>query len=136
MRRKGQKGAAAVEFAIILPVLILLLFGAIEFGLLLYNQQVITNASREGARAGIVSQSPRVSAGEIDAVIRNYCVGNLVTFGAPNVPDVDVDPSDASGSTFGDDLTVTVRYTYDFLVLSNFGFGPKTLRARTLMKME
>jgi Flp pilus assembly protein TadG len=49
-----ENGAAAVEFAILLPLLAGLVFGIIEFGLLLYNQQVITNASREGARAAIM----------------------------------------------------------------------------------
>ena len=51
---KNQKGAALVEFAIVVPLLILLATGIGEFGLVLYNKQVITNASREGARAGIV----------------------------------------------------------------------------------
>jgi Flp pilus assembly protein TadG len=46
---KDQNGGAVVEFAIILPLLIALLFGIVEFGLLLYNKQIITNASREGA---------------------------------------------------------------------------------------
>ena len=51
MRRKSssQKGASLVEFALVLPLLMLILLGMIEFGLLLYNKQVITNASREGA---------------------------------------------------------------------------------------
>ena len=49
MLRHNQKGAALIEFAIVLPLLLLLVFGAIEFGLLFYNKQVITNASREGA---------------------------------------------------------------------------------------
>ena len=57
----SQKGAAMVEFALILIPLLLITFGIIEFGLLMYNQQVLTNASREGARAGIVSSSPRVT---------------------------------------------------------------------------
>jgi Flp pilus assembly protein TadG len=50
MMIRDQNGGAAVEFAIILPLLIALLFGIVEFGLLLYNKQIITNASREGAR--------------------------------------------------------------------------------------
>ena len=44
-RLRCQKGVAAVEFAIILPVLMIIIFGIIEFGLLLYDKQVITNAS-------------------------------------------------------------------------------------------
>ena len=133
MKPKGERGAAAVEFAIVLPLLVLLLFGAVEFGLLLYNQQVITNASREGARAGIVAQTPRVSDAEISAVVASYCGGNLVTFGTPNGPATTVT---RSGNTFQSDLAVDVGYDYGFLVLGNLGFGPKTLRARTLMKME
>lgn len=130
---KKQGGTAAVEFAIVLPVLVLLLFGTIEFGLLIYNQQVMTNASREGARSGIVSQTPRVSDGEIAAVVSTYCGEHLVTFGADNAPICQVA---RSGMAFGDDLTVDVTYNYTFLVLSNLGFGPQTLMARTVMKQE
>ena len=56
--RFSQRGASAVEFALILPLLIVLTFGIIEFGLLMYNQQVLTNAAREGARYGIVQTDP------------------------------------------------------------------------------
>ena len=49
-----QRGAAAVEFAIIAPLLFTIIFGIIEFSLLFYDKAVITNASREGARFGIV----------------------------------------------------------------------------------
>jgi Flp pilus assembly protein TadG len=128
-----QKGTAAVEFAIILPLLVLLLFGTVEFGLLLFNQQVITNASREGARAGIVSQTPRVTDGEINTIVGNYCSTNLISFDGNNTPSI---TTTRSGSSFSDDLTVTVTFDYDFLVLSNLGFGPQTLDGTTLMKME
>lgn len=43
----SQKGASAVEFALVLPLLMLILFGIIEFSLLMYNKAMITNASRE-----------------------------------------------------------------------------------------
>lgn len=132
---KGQRGAAAIEFAIVLPVLVLLLFGTTEFGLLLYNQQVITNASREGARAGIVAQAPRVTPQAISAVVTNYCGGRLITFGndATAGPYVSVS---STGTSFQDDLTVLVTYNYDFLVLSNLGFGQQVLRGQTVMKYE
>ena len=133
MMIKDQKGASAVEFAILLPVLILILFGTVEFGLLLYNQQVITNASREGARAGIVAQTPRVSEEEIETVVLNYCGTNLVTFGASGGPSVGVS---RNGNMFGDDLTVTVTFDYTFLVLSSLGFDPRQLVGQTVMKLE
>ena len=61
MKIREQRGGAAVEFAIVLPVLVLLIFGMIEFSTLLYDKGVITNASREGARAGIVYSPTGVS---------------------------------------------------------------------------
>ena len=133
MMIKDHKGASAVEFAILLPVLILILFGTVEFGLLLYNQQVITNASREGARAGIVAQTPRVSDTEIETVVLNYCGSNLVTFGASGDPSVTFF---RGGNMFSDDLRVTVSFKYTFLVLFSLGFDPIDLVGQTLMKLE
>ena len=62
-----EKGASAVEFAIILPLLVVFLFGIIEFGIIFYDKAMITNASREGARKGIVFRDPRVSVSEIQS---------------------------------------------------------------------
>ena len=47
-----ERGATLVEFAIILPLFFLLIFGIIEFSILLYDKAILTNASREGARLG------------------------------------------------------------------------------------
>ena len=135
MKGQHQKGAAAIEFALILPALILLLFGTLEVSLLLFNEQVITNAGREGARYGIVFKAPRYTDAEIRAVVIAYCTGHLITFGAAGDPGIVIGRT-GTGSSFGDDLTVTVTYNYDFLVLANFGFGPVTLTAKTVMKSE
>ena len=56
---KNDRGGSLIEFVLIAWVLFLILFGIMEFGLIMYNQAVITNASREGARYGIVSRTPR-----------------------------------------------------------------------------
>lgn len=133
---RSKRGASAVEFAIILPLLIVLVFGIIEFGAFLFNQQVITNASREGARRGIVSQSPRVTDGEIGSVVDSYCTNHLVTFGTANNPVTSVT---RTGTSFGDDLKVTITYNYSFLVIPSFVPGvtsPRTMTASTLMKYE
>jgi Flp pilus assembly protein TadG len=53
-RRHGH-GQALVEFAVIVPIFMLLLFGLLDFGRVIYAQQTITQDAREGARAGLVA---------------------------------------------------------------------------------
>ena len=65
---RPQGGAAAVEFALLLPVLMAMLMGTLEIGMMLYNKAVLTNATREGARAGIVLRNPKPSVAEITSV--------------------------------------------------------------------
>jgi Flp pilus assembly protein TadG len=147
MKINDQRGASLVEFAIVLPLLLIVLFGIIEFGLIFYNQQVITNASREGARYGIISQSPRVTEAQIKQRVIDYCFNNLITFGSTDrtPKDGDIDASAKSAPVFPvDDLRVTVRWNYQFLVLpaiaSKFFEGTAdkgiTLSATSLMKYE
>jgi Flp pilus assembly pilin Flp len=54
MARRDQEGAAAVEFALLLPLLVMLLFGMIEFGLAFNTRIQATNAAREAARRAVV----------------------------------------------------------------------------------
>jgi Flp pilus assembly protein TadG len=133
---KHQRGATAVEFAIVFPLLILLMFGIIEFSVILYDKAMITNASREGARAGIVSQLVRVSDSQIQSVVDNYSRLYLISFRSGAAP---VTTVARTGSTFGSELSVTVTYTYSFLALPQFVtglVGPMNLTARTVMRME
>ena len=126
-----------VEFAIVLPVLLLLIVGMIEFSLLLYNKAVLTNASREGARAGIVYAQPAITAGQVTTVVNNYCQNFLVTFGAATAPVTNV--TGGPCGTAGNPVTVTVTYNYSFLVLPSFltslGSGIN-LSAQTVMRCE
>jgi len=131
-----QKGVAAVEFAIILLPLVLLVFGAIEFTTALYDKAVITNASREGARAGIVFDDPRKSDGDIIAAVNNYCSDHMISLGGTS--DIGTQIT-RGGDAAGDPLTVRVTYTYNFLVLPSFitALGPGlTMEAETVMRME
>ncbi len=54
-KRAAERGAAVVEFALMLPLLLMLVLGAIDWGWYFYLREVVTNAAREGARAGAVS---------------------------------------------------------------------------------
>ena len=139
-----RKGVAAVEFALVLPILLVLVFGIIEFSLVLFDKQIITNASREGARLGIVAPSGtppvRKTDAEIIAAVKLYADNHLISLGS-GVNTVTFPPSTITraGTNFGDNLTVTVQYDYKFLVLTKFISsitGVKTLTATTVMKME
>src|SRR5690349_14378991 len=53
-RKHNERGVAAVEMAIVLPIFVLLLIGMIEFGVILHDNLVLQNAAREGARVGAI----------------------------------------------------------------------------------
>lgn len=140
----NENGTTAVETAIIIMLLLTFIFGIIEFGLLLFDKQVLTNASREGARAGIVVGIGR-SGGDAaeyrtwsESVANDYCADHLVTFGSEDLAILtSYNDLDGSGSpSRGDDLTVSLTYDYDFLLLSVLGIGPVNLNAVSVMKLE
>lgn len=135
MRRLNEHGIAATEFAILLPVLLLILFGIIEFGMLMYSRALITNASREGARAGIVQGPPKRTEAEIITIARTYLIGTGVN---PNNVTITVTGEMlASPNT----LTVSVTYPYPFLIpyipTTVVGIpNPLPLTAQTVMRHE
>ena len=72
-RTSRDEGVAAVEFALILPVLALILFGVLEFGRVWSQYQVFQGAAREGARcAAVASTSDCVVQDEIDQAAAPY----------------------------------------------------------------
>ncbi len=140
----NEKGTTAVETAIIIMLLLTFIFGIIEFGLLLFDKQILTNASREGARSGIVVGLGRSGgdSAEYLSVAKNvasgFCADHLVTFGPLNlIISASYNDTDSSGGPDrGDDLIVSLTYDYDFLLLSALGIGPVTLNAVSIMKLE
>lgn len=131
---KNHNGAAVVEFALLMPFLFLLIFGIIEFALILFNQQVITNAAREGARLGVIVRTPRVSDEEIKDEVKSYAQKHLVTFGSDTLDDSHIEILPAGRCLgFGCDLKVSVTYDYNFLVFAEL---PITLKSVSVMRME
>lgn len=110
MRRLNERGAVAAEFAFLLPVLLMILFGIIEFGMIMYSREVVTNAVREGARAGIVQGPPKRTVGEITTIANNYLAGTGI-----NPANVTFAVAGA-GLVNPNTLTVTATYPYNFLV--------------------
>jgi Flp pilus assembly protein TadG len=109
MSIQSERGAAAAEFALLLPVILTILLGTMEFGMIMYGREVVTNASREGARAGIIMRTPAVTAGEITTVANTYVTGSgvlgTVTFTVPS-----------SGGATGTPVVVNAAYNYQWLV--------------------
>jgi Flp pilus assembly protein TadG len=132
----SERGVAAVEFALVAPLLVFLLFAIIEFSLVLYDKAVITNATREGARFGSVHDpSGTIDNAAIKNVVNNYLNNKLISLGSSSTANV-LDPQwNTPAPGF---LTVTANYTYDFLVLPNFGSMDTSinLSATTVMKVE
>lgn len=102
---RSDRGAVAVEFALIFPILIVILIGIIEYGSMFNAQLLITGAAREGARAMSVSGS--VAQAQSAAV--NAAAGLAPALSAANVS------VSSPSCTDGSDITVTISYTKPFL---------------------
>lgn len=125
---KNQKGQALVEFAIVLPILLMLVMGIIQFGMMLNSYLAIENASREGARAGIV--------GSTDAEIETLIISTSPSLNPADLT-VILTPSETNRRS-GDTLTVTVTYNYKFnipIISSIFDNG-KIITGQTSMRIE
>lgn len=117
--RARDRGAAAVEFALVVPILIVILLGVVDFGLQLNSQAVTANAAREGARTGSLGGSQA----EVITAAKSATVSLLNTSGTnPTVkvtcrlPTNAVCPSGLDTSRqAGGTVVVTVSYVYKWL---------------------
>lgn len=105
---RDERGQAMTEFALVLPLLTLLLFGVIQFGIAFHNYVMITDATRAGARKAAVSRDLADPAAAAQAAVR----------ASANGLDQD-DLSVAVSSSFeqGSDVTVTTSYPYSISLL-------------------
>lgn len=104
-QRRNRKGAAAVEFALVVPFFIVLLFGIVEFGRAMMVQQTLTNAAREAARVAVI---PGTTTSEAKAA----AISALSVTGIPcneNHITITPDPSQAF-----DNAQITVQVSIPF----------------------
>ncbi len=154
-----QQGAYAVEFALLMPVLLLLLFGILDIGHYIYLKQIMVNASREGARYATVYQTDasgdRLLPKNLNPSVENYIINTseensgkggvgLKTLLPPNANPVITKSGPASSESnpsvvAGEDLTITITATKSWLLINNFvpnlGSGI-TLISSTNMRCE
>jgi len=125
----SRRGAAVVEFAIVAPLFLLLVFGIIEFGRMVMVQQVITNAAREGARQGIV---PGSSSSQVNNTVSTYLNGTSIGGATTTVS------PDPAAATYGQGITVTVSVPFTSVswLPSPFFLGSSVLKASCTMRTE
>lgn len=117
--RKSEKGQSLVEFALVLPVFLLILFGIIEFGRIWMTVNVITGAAREGARVAAVTAP--------DASRVRSTVQSVLT--ATNVGGATIS---VSGPSSGNQVSVTVSVNYTTITGSLIpGLGSNVQLSRT-----
>lgn len=129
--RKNDKGVAAVEFALIAPILILLVLGIIEFGWLFNGWITINGAAREGARVATVLRVFE----DIEGVSwQGYIEEAVKEHATPFFSESDVS-STATLSESDSRITVRARGTMQPLV-GFFVTGPQSLQGEAIMRVE
>ena len=132
-RLQGQEGVQAIEMALVLPILLVLLFGIVDFGLALYTKEVLANASREGARQGIRFVTPKLTDSDIETITKNTLDNGHIDSSNATVTVTN------AGGAFGTDLTVNIQYALDYLVIAGLVPGlstPIILQSTTVMSNE
>jgi Flp pilus assembly protein TadG len=135
-RWRSARGAELIEFAIVTPLLLLLLAGIFDFGMMFRSFEAVTNAAREGARVGVL---PGYSTPDIEARVDAYmAVSGLSGDYTVTVDSVAIE----TGAGTFNARSVAVNYTYQFTVLGGIGaafggnFTTIPLRAVSVMRTE
>lgn len=101
---KSCKGQSLVEFALVVPVLIIIVFGILEFGNLWFTMHTMSGAAREGVRIAAVT-APDVN--QVENVVQNYLT-------ASNLNDATIT---VAGPNAANEVIVTVQMNYNPLFL-------------------
>lgn len=119
-----------MEFAVVAPVFVLLVFGMIEFGRMVMVQQMLTNAAREGARLGVIEGN---TSSDVETRVDNYLAAANIT-GAT----VTVATLPASGSDTGDRISVTVSIPFGQVswLPTPMYLGGTSLASTAIMRVE
>lgn len=108
--RDGERGAVAVEFAYLAPILIMLLFGIVQFGLAMWRVSVVESAAREGARIAALGASEAEVTSRVQAAATGFAASELTV-------------SSSGCSSIGEDVMVTVAAAGDRLDLAILFWG-------------
>jgi hypothetical protein len=145
-RLRSERGAELIEFALIFPLLLLVLVGIIDFGFLFQRYEVLTNAAREGARMAVL---PAYTDADVKSRVCDFLsTGGVPTTGCP-------DPSNPSIQVLDDSITVPsgaaavqvkrvqLAYTHNFMfigpivgLMGGSWTDAKTINLEAVMRTE
>ena len=128
--KKDSKGQSLVEFALALPILVMLVLGIIQFGIIWYGQIAITSASREGARLASVGED------ESEILLRINKITIDIPFLYVDLEDVIIEPDP---KVIGEEVSVKVSGTVDVIIpfLDYFiGKDKHTVYSETSMRCQ
>jgi len=136
---RSEDGAELIEFAAVLPLLLFVVLGIAEFGLVFQRFEVLTNAAREGARIAVL---PGYTVADVEARVMAYTNAS----GLPGLAAADIDVDDvtvpvATGPSLPSKrVTVTFTHTYmffpSFATMFGGSFGSVALVAVSEMRTE
>jgi Flp pilus assembly protein TadG len=135
----GEEAAQLVEFALVLPMLLLVVLGIAEFGFIFQRYEVVTNAAREGARMAVL---PGYTSADVTARVRVYVTAGRVptTTTNPAVAVTDVTIAVGAGLPPINAKRVTVTYTHSYSFLPRiagwFGATYTTLPLQAVAEMR
>jgi Flp pilus assembly protein TadG len=139
---KRERGAALIETALALPMVLLVAVGIFEFGRAYQTWQVLTNAAREGARVAVL---PGANTGLITARAVSYLQAGQLSEAANATVNVTPVMLDLGGGATAAASSVTVNYPFEFIVLQPVAnlvargapLGePFTMQATSVMRIE
>jgi Flp pilus assembly protein TadG len=142
--RQDQRGAVLVEMAVVIPILLFMLVGVVDYALILREYSILQNAAREGARMSVLQQywmdgAPTTAArnqmlADIRARVVNYLAQEQITIAATDVQvnqDVTID---LGGGVSASASRITVNYSRPVLLGNGWPFGPVALKGEVTFR--
>ena len=140
-RFRSESGAELIEFALVLPILLLVFAGIVDFALMFQRYLTISNAAREGARIAVL---PGYGTTDVQNRVRDYVregIGDATASPTTVLTQVSIDPPGPTPAFPAVQVTVTMAHTYLFLgpvsgMLGGGSWSSITLFARSTMRVE